>query len=94
MSSRLATAITWHRIRAMVIKEFIQLTRDRASFAMIVLMPLMQLLLFGYAINSTPRDLPTAVLHQAALESVAAAKLKNLWIASGYQFWGSVWLDE
>ena len=64
MSSRLATAITWHRIRAMVIKEFIQLTRDRASFAMIVVMPLMQLLLFGYAINSTPRDLPTAVLLQ------------------------------
>jgi ABC-2 type transport system permease protein len=48
----------------MVIKEFIQLTRDRASFAMIVLMPLLQLLLFGYAINSTPRDLPTAVLLQ------------------------------
>jgi ABC-2 type transport system permease protein len=48
----------------MVIKEFIQLTRDRASFAMIVMMPLMQLLLFGYAINTTPRDLPTAVLLQ------------------------------
>jgi ABC-2 type transport system permease protein len=48
----------------MVIKEFIQLTRDRASFAMIVMMPLLQLLLFGYAINTTPRDLPTAVLLQ------------------------------
>ena len=53
-----------HRTRAMLIKEFIQLKRDRVSFAMIVLVPLMQLLLFGYAINATPRDLPTAVLLQ------------------------------
>ena len=62
--ARPVSVISWRRIKAMVIKEFIQLTRDRASFAMIVLMPLLQLLLFGYAINSTPRDLPTAVLLQ------------------------------
>ena len=48
----------------MLIKEFIQLRRDRVSFAMIVMIPLMQLLLFGYAINTTPRHLPTAVLLQ------------------------------
>jgi ABC-2 type transport system permease protein len=52
------------RTRAMVIKEFIQLKRDRVSFGMIVMVPLMQLVLFGYAINTTPRDLPTAVLLQ------------------------------
>ena len=52
------------RTRAMMIKEFIQLRRDRVSFAMIVMIPLMQLILFGYAINTTPRDLPTAVLLQ------------------------------
>lgn len=52
------------RTKAMLIKEFIQLRRDRISFAMIVMVPLMQLLLFGYAINTTPRDLPTAVLLQ------------------------------
>jgi ABC-2 type transport system permease protein len=52
------------RTRAMVIKEFIQLRRDRVSFAMIVMIPLMQLILFGYAINTTPRNLPTAVLLQ------------------------------
>ena len=63
MSARSAF-ISWRRVKAMVIKEFIQLTRDRASFAMIVMMPLLQLLLFGYAINTTPRDLPTAVLLQ------------------------------
>jgi ABC-2 type transport system permease protein len=54
----------WRRSYAMVVKEFIQLRRDRVSFAMIVMIPVMQLLLFGYAINTTPRDLPTAVLLQ------------------------------
>src|SRR3569832_1021220 len=52
----------WRRSFAMVSKEFIQLRRDRVSFAMIVMIPIMQLLLFGYAINTTPRNLPTAVL--------------------------------
>jgi ABC-2 type transport system permease protein len=52
------------RTRAMMIKEFIQLRRDHLSFAMIVMIPLMQLVLFGYAINTTPRNLPTAVLLQ------------------------------
>ena len=51
---------TW----AMLIKEFIQLRRDRVSFAMIIMIPLVQLLLFGYAINTNPRHLPTAVLLQ------------------------------
>src|ERR1035441_8229886 len=54
----------WRRSFAMVVKEFIQLRRDRVSFAMIVLIPVMQLMLFGYAINTTPRNLPTAVLLQ------------------------------
>jgi len=54
----------WRRSLAMVIKEFIQLRRDRVSFAMIVMIPVMQLLLFGYAINTTPRNLPAAVLLQ------------------------------
>src|ERR1700739_2879822 len=52
----------WRRSYAMVVKEFIQLRRDRVSFAMIVMIPVMQLLLFGYAINTTPHNLPTAVL--------------------------------
>src|SRR5689334_7304129 len=54
----------WRRTLAMLIKEFIQLKRDRVSFAMIVMIPLVQLLLFGYAINTNPRHLPTAVLLQ------------------------------
>ena len=42
-------------------KEFIQLRRDRLTFAMMVALPVMQLLLFGFAINSDPKHLPTAL---------------------------------
>jgi ABC-2 type transport system permease protein len=67
------------RSYAMLVKEFIQLRRDRVSFAMIIIVPLMQLLLFGYAINTTPRDLPTAVLLQenSDLGRSILAALKN-----------------
>jgi ABC-2 type transport system permease protein len=48
----------------MILKEALQLRRDRITLATMITVPLMQLLLFGYAINTTPRDLPTAVLLQ------------------------------
>ena len=48
----------------MLVKEFLQLRRDRLTLATMITIPLMQLLLFGYAINTMPRDLPTAVLLQ------------------------------
>jgi ABC-2 type transport system permease protein len=50
------------RTLAMFIKEFVQLRRDRLTFATMIFIPLVQLLLFGFAINTTPRHLPTAVL--------------------------------
>ena len=43
-------------------KEFIQLKRDRLTFGMIVGIPVIQLILFGFAINSDPKHLPTAAL--------------------------------
>jgi ABC-2 type transport system permease protein len=52
------------RFRAAFIKELIQLRRDRITFAMMIMIPLLQLMLFGYAINTSPRHLPTAVLVQ------------------------------
>jgi len=52
------------RVLAVLIKEFKQLTRDRVTYAMILMLPVVQLLLFGYAINAEPRHLPTAVLIQ------------------------------
>ena len=45
-----------------LLKEFIQLKRDRLTFGMIVGIPILQLLLFGFAINSDPKHLPTAVV--------------------------------
>ena len=48
----------------MFVKEFIQLKRDRITFATMIMIPLMQLFLFGFAINNNPRHLPTAVLLQ------------------------------
>ena len=50
------------RFWAIVVKEFIQMRRDRLTFGMVVGIPLIQLVLFGYAINSDPKRLPTAVL--------------------------------
>ncbi len=50
------------RTIAMFIKEFVQLRRDRLTFGTMIFIPLMQLTLFGFAINTTPRHLPTAVL--------------------------------
>ena len=52
------------RVAAVLVKEFIQLTRDRLTYALILAMPVVQLLLFGYAINGDPRHLPTAVMVQ------------------------------
>lgn len=52
------------RILAVLAKEFVQLTRDKLTYAMILMIPVVQLLLFGYAINNEPRHLPTAVLVQ------------------------------
>lgn len=52
------------RFSAMFVKEFIQLKRDRITFATMIMIPLMQLFLFGFAINNNPKNLPTAVLLQ------------------------------
>jgi ABC-2 type transport system permease protein len=52
---------TFHRLWAIVLKEFIQMKRDRVTFAMMVGIPLMQLMLFGFAINSDPKHLPAAI---------------------------------
>ncbi|MFG1399062.1 ABC transporter permease [Roseixanthobacter pseudopolyaromaticivorans] len=67
------------RVSAMVRKEFIQLRRDRVTFATMIMIPLLQLVLFGYAINTTPRHLPTAVFSHENNEVTRAilAALRN-----------------
>lgn len=52
---------SFRRIMALLVKEFLQMRRDRLTLGMIVGVPLMQLFLFGFAINLNPKDLPTAI---------------------------------
>ena len=76
------------RIAAVMVKEFTQLRRDRITYAMILVMPLMQLLLFGYAINTDPRHLSAAVVSHdhgqladavvASLERTSYADIRHL----------------
>lgn len=68
-----------NRMLAMTQKEFRQLRRDRVTLAMMVMIPLLQLLLFGYAINTNPRHLPTVVLLQEESDAGRAllAALEN-----------------
>jgi len=54
--------MNWSRFLAILIKEFRQLRRDRLTFAMMVGVPIMQLILFGYAINTDPKHLPLAAV--------------------------------
>ncbi len=53
---------SFERLRGIIAKEFLQMRRDRLTFAMMLGIPLIQLTLFGFAINSDPRHLPAAVL--------------------------------
>ena len=57
-TARIPTGVGSGRI---VVKEFIQMRRDRLTFGMMVGIPMVQLILFGFAINSDPKHLPTAV---------------------------------
>src|SRR5918993_1495319 len=73
---------TFHRLWAIVLKEFIQMKRDRVTFGMMVGIPLMQLMLFGFAINSDPKHLPTAI--RAADQGPFARTLVAALRTSGY----------
>jgi ABC-2 type transport system permease protein len=73
---------SFDRFWAVVLKEFIQMKRDRVTFAMIVGIPLLQLVLFGFAINSDPKHLPAAIrdADQGPFSRTLVWSLKN----SGY----------
>jgi ABC-2 type transport system permease protein len=62
--SRPGQHFSFRRLWAIIVKEFIQMRRDRVTFGMMIGIPIIQLLLFGYAINSDPKHLPTAVFDQ------------------------------
>ncbi|RUX00217.1 ABC transporter permease, partial [Mesorhizobium sp. M8A.F.Ca.ET.023.01.1.1] len=56
------SVFSFARLGALLIKEFIQMRRDRITFAMMLGVPLLQLVLFGFAINNDPKSLPTALV--------------------------------
>jgi ABC-2 type transport system permease protein len=74
--------VSWTRLGAVVRKEFIQLKRDRLTFAMMVGIPIIQLALFGFAINTDPKHLPLAVV--TAEHSVFTRSLSSALQSSGY----------
>jgi len=74
--------MSWARFVAVLAKEFVQMRRDRLTFAMMVGIPIIQLVLFGFAINSDPKNLRTAVLD--ADPSVFSRSLVRAMENSGY----------
>jgi ABC-2 type transport system permease protein len=76
------TIFSWQRFMAVLTKEFVQMRRDRLTFAMMIGVPLMQLVLFGFAINLDPKGLPAAVV--SAESSVFSRSLIRAMENSGY----------
>ncbi|WP_342633676.1 ABC transporter permease [Mesorhizobium atlanticum] len=62
MKDGLGAVFSFARLGALLVKEFIQMRRDRITFAMMLGVPLMQLVLFGFAINNDPKSLPAALV--------------------------------
>ncbi|WFP63703.1 ABC transporter permease [Mesorhizobium sp. WSM4904] len=62
MKDGFGAVFSFARLGALLIKEFIQMRRDRITFAMMLGVPLLQLVLFGFAINNDPKSLPTALV--------------------------------
>jgi ABC-2 type transport system permease protein len=85
------------RVGAMLRKELLQLRRDRVTLATMISIPLLQLTLFGYAINTTPRNLPTAVLLQESSDvgrSILAAIQNTKYFKVTRQLRDEAELDE
>jgi ABC-2 type transport system permease protein len=77
-----SSGFSFSRWIGIILKEFIQLRRDRLTFGMIIGIPVLQLLLFGFAINTDPKHLPTAVFSQD--NSIYARRLVAAMQTSGY----------
>ena len=71
--------ISLRRLRSLLHKEWIQVRRDPFTLRLIIALPIMQLLLFGYAINTNPKHLPTGILsaENSKYERTIVAALQN-----------------
>lgn len=77
--------LSWARVLAVILKEMVQMRRDRPTFAIMIAMPIIQLILFGYAINNDPRHMPAVVemredgpLTRAFLASLSATSYVDI----------------
>jgi ABC-2 type transport system permease protein len=78
-------SFSFTRLGAILIKEFIQMRRDRLTFAMMLVVPIIQLLLFGFAINSDPKKLPAALLAMGR-DHYSRAVVAALEVSNYYRF--------
>src|SRR5260370_9056578 len=72
--------LSFKRLYALLRKEWIQVTRDALTLRFIIAVPVMQLFLFGYAINTNPQHLPTGLLpveHSKSEPTIIAALRNN-----------------
>ena len=81
----------WERIKQILIKEFIQILRDPRSRAIIFLMPVVQVLVFGYAVTTDVKNVSTAIYDQD--NSVYSRLVVDRFVKSGY-FKVDVWVDR
>jgi ABC-2 type transport system permease protein len=81
------------RFGAVLAKEFIQMRRDRLTFGMMVGIPIVQLILFGFAINTDPHNLPTLV-EMADDGPVVRAVLSGMETSDYFDFQGIVYGPE
>jgi ABC-2 type transport system permease protein len=77
--------LSFLRLKALLTKEFIQMRRDRITFAMMLGVPLLQLMLFGFAINNDPKALPAALV-TASHDPYTRAMVSALELTGYYRF--------
>jgi ABC-2 type transport system permease protein len=85
MRKGIDTIFSLSRLGALLAKEFIQMRRDRITFAMMLGVPLMQLMLFGYAINNDPKSLPAALV-VTSTDHYTRAMVSALQMTGYYRF--------
>ncbi|MGV8985413.1 MAG: ABC transporter permease [Cypionkella sp.] len=82
-------SFSFFRLWAVLVKEFIQMRRDKVTFVMMIGLPIMQLIIFGYAINSDPHHLPILV-EMADTGPVTRSVLEGMRTSDYFDFQGIV----
>ncbi|MEJ2020113.1 MAG: ABC transporter permease, partial [Maritimibacter sp.] len=81
--------LSFSRFAAVLVKEFVQMRRDKLTFGMMIGIPIFQLIIFGFAINSDPHNLPT-LIEMNDEGPVARAVLSGMETSDYFQFIGVV----